>query len=303
MKALLSFLTLVIGMTYQVCSQHIQWDNTIGGSSAETAKSAALTSDGGSILGGISQSGISGDKTGHARGSMDYWIVKLDASGTVQWDKTFGGSGADFFKEVIQTADGGYMVAGHSSSPISGDKTIASKGGNDYWILKLDAGGNIQWQRVFGGASNETMGSVVQTNDGGYMIGGSSESLPGGDKTSPNRGGADYWLLKLNASGNIQWQKTIGGNSHDFLNSIVLLADGTYICGGFSSSNAFHDKTENTNGAIDIWVVKIDANANIQWQNTIGGDREDYISWSDIHQTADGGYLLGGSSNSSMSGR
>jgi len=278
----------------------IQWQNTIGGNSDDAISALHQTADGGYILGGTSNSNISGDKTENGLGSADYWVVKLEVDGSIQWQNTIGGSGDDFLNCLQVTADGGFILGGQSVSNISGDKTENSNGGYDIWVVKLDATGAIQWQKTLGGDSAENLTSMQQTADGGYILGGSSRSNISGDKTENSKGVVDYWVVKLDATGSIQWQNTIGGADHDAPESIILTTDGGYILGGYSRSNISSDKTENCLGELDYWVVKLNASGDIQWQNTIGGSLDDFLF--SIQQTADGGYILGGHSNSNISG-
>ncbi|QQR96490.1 MAG: hypothetical protein IPJ93_07825 [Bacteroidota bacterium] len=153
----------------------------------------------------------------------------------------------EFFDELYsiqQTSDGGYILGGRSNSDISGDKTENSQGDFDYWVVKLDASGNIQWQNTIGGNNSDYLTSIQQTTDGGYILGGYSRSSISGDKTEDNQGPDDYWVVKLDPTGNIQWQNTIGGNSVDQLTSIQQTNDRGYILGGWSLSNISIDKTE-----------------------------------------------------------
>ncbi len=279
----------------------ILWQNTIGGNVEEQLRSIHQTSDGGFILGGYSDSNISGDKTENCfQGSYDYWIVKTDASGNIQWQNTIGGNGYDYLYSIQQTADGGYIMGGTSSSYISGDKTENSNGGIDYWIVKTDATGSIQWQNTIGGNDDDILNSIQQTADGGYILGGWSESNISGDKSENTNGVRDYWIVKTDATGNIQWQNTIGGSTGDLLQAIQQTSDGGYLLGGWSNSNISGDKTENSIGGTDYWIVKTDASGSIQWQNTIGGNSNDQLN--SIYQTSDGGYILGGNSISNISG-
>ncbi len=117
-----------------------------------------------------------------------YWIVKTDALGNIQWQKTIGGSEEDYLQSIQQTSDGGYILGGVSNSNISGDKTENSIGGYDYWIVKTDASGNIQWQNTIGGNNHEEFWSIQQTSDGGYILGGTSNSDISGDKTENSIG-------------------------------------------------------------------------------------------------------------------
>ncbi|MBK7887452.1 MAG: T9SS type A sorting domain-containing protein [Bacteroidetes bacterium] len=278
----------------------ILWQNTIGGNSADVLYSIKQTSDGGYILGGWSYSDISGDKTENSNGEDDYWIVKTDSLGSIQWQNTIGGSEYDWLQTIQQTFDGGYILGGGSDSNISGDKTEGGYGESDYWIVKIDASGNIQWQNTIGGTVWDDLYSIQQTTDGGYILSGNSNSNISDDKTENNIGGRDFWIVKTDATGNIQWEKTIGGKGRDYLYSLDQTADGGYILGGSSQSNISGDKTENRNGSYDYWIVKTDGSGNIQWQNTIGGIRVDRLY--SIQQTSDGGYILGGLSSSNISG-
>lgn len=277
----------------------IEWQNTIGGSAPDEIYSIELTPDGGYILAGDSQSNISGDKSENSKGSSDYWIVKLDASGNVEWDKTIGGSDADWLPKISVTNDG-YYVCGESWSNISGDKTADSKGESDYWILKLDTLGNILWQKTIGGSGSDSFTSMAVTLDGGCIIRGASESNISGDKTENSRGDYDYWVVKLNSSGVIEWDKTIGGSGGEDLKSVIQTIDNGFLLSGNSSSDISGDKTENSKGLVDFWIVKLDNAGNIQWQNTIGGSHMD-IPFA-AYQTADGGYMTGGYSRSDISG-
>ncbi|MBA3647783.1 MAG: T9SS type A sorting domain-containing protein [Chitinophagales bacterium] len=277
-----------------------QWDARFGGSSDDYLNSIQQTADGGYILGGWSQSGISGDKTQASQGSYDYWIVKTDANGVKQWDTRFGGSSDDRLWSLQQTTDGGYILGGYSQSGISGDKTQASQGASDYWIVKTDANGVKQWDARFGGSSAEGLWSLQQTTDGGYILGGESISEISGDKTQASQGDYDYWIVKTDANGVKQWDAQFGGSNQDELNSLQQTADGGYILGGWSGSEISGDKTQASQGSSDYWIVKTDANGVKQWDARFGGNNADGL-WS-LQQTTDGGYILGGTSSSGISG-
>jgi hypothetical protein len=278
----------------------IEWENTIGGNGNDYLYSVRQTSDGGYILGGYSESNISGDKTENTQIYTDYWVVKLDPAGKIQWQNTIGGSGYEYLYSIQQTSDGGYILGGYSDSNISGDKTENRQGNGDYWVVKLDTAGNIQWQNTIGGYYDDYLYSIQQTSDGGYILGGYSNSSISADKTENMQLFNDYLVVKLDAAGKMQWQNVIGGRGNDYLRSIKQTSDGGYILGGYSDSGISGYKTEKSQGVSDYWVVKLDASGNIQWQNTIGGSGDDYLY--SIQQTSDGGYILGGYSNSVISG-
>ncbi len=278
----------------------IEWQNTIGGTGQDFAYAAHQTSDGGYLIGGQSDSGISGDKTENSFGDSDYWIVKLDASGVVQWDKTIGGSDLDEVFSFQLTSDGGCVVGGNSYSNISGVKTENNIGQADYWIVKLDGLGNLVWQNTIGSSDYDGLSYLVEALDNSFYVAGYSDGNISGDKTENSNGGSDLWILKLNSSGSIIWQNTIGGSASDDVYAIERTADGGCILAANSSSNISGDKTENNIGFGDIWVIQLDANGNIQWQNTIGGTAGDAASM--ILQTSEGEYIIGGYSVSNISG-
>ncbi|MBO0361037.1 T9SS type A sorting domain-containing protein [Hymenobacter sp. BT186] len=311
MRTLLSALFFTAGCllsaapqaTAQVPAPVKQWDKRFGGSGNEELKFVEPTSDGGYILGGFSDSPMDGDKTQASRGGYDYWLVKIDAAGTKQWDKRFGGSAADQFASLHQTSDGGYILGGDSFSGISGDKTEASRGINDYWVVKLDASGNKQWDKRFGSFDNDILSSVRQTSDGGYILGGSSNSFSGGDVTQGNpvyRFTYHYWVVKLDATGTKQWDRSFGNDRQSPLEDLQQTTDGGYILGGSSSAGISGDKTQVSQGLDDYWLVKLDASGVKQWDKTYGG--ADGEALYDLQQTSDGGYVLGGISRSGISG-
>lgn len=281
-------------------SGNIEWDKTIGGDESDELKSVRQTADGGYIIGGNSYSNASGDKTENSIGDMDFWIVKIDSAGAVQWQNTIGGNGFDELNELQQTSDGGYILGGYSSSDISGDKTEDAMGNGDYWIVKLDANGIVVWDNTIGGASNDFLYSVQQTTDGGYILGGVSSSIISGDKTEDKIGKEDYWIIKTDANGVIQWQNVIGGSDAEESCRVTQCSDGSYIVGGTSWSNISGDKSENSIGINDFWLVKINALGVVQWENTIGGNYYEYLG--DVQQAADGGFIIGGTSGSGISG-
>lgn len=282
---------------------NIQWDKTIGGSDNDELYRLQQTSDGGYILGGYSASGISGNKTDTTRGANDYWIIKTDAAGNIQWDKTIGGNSEDFLYDLQQTAGGGYILSGASASGISGEKSEAAIVDNnfDYWVVKLDALGNVEWDKTIGGNDWDQPAAIRQTAEGGYITGGTSTSNISGKKTENSRGAYDYWIVKLGASGNVEWDKTIGGNAWDGFSDLEQTSEGNYIISGSSDSPISGDKTQSNkrNGFSDYWIVMLDCTGRLMWNKTIGGKNDDYNS--SIIQTADGGFITGGSSYSNAS--
>jgi predicted secreted protein len=247
-------------------SGNVQWYKTYGGGGSGGGDHIQQTSDGGYIVeGSIESFGANGE---------DLWVLKLDASGNVQWQKTYGGSSADEGRDIQQTSDGGYIVGVHTYGSFGA-------GGEDILVLKLDSSGNVQWQKTYGGSGDDAGGRIQQTSDGGYIVGGSTESFGAGSE--------DIWVLKLDASGNVQWQKTYGGANDEGVKSIQQTPDGGYIVAGATSSFGA--------GSADFWVLKLDASGNVQWQKTYGGNGSDKAK-SNIQQTSDGGYIVGGETSS-----
>jgi hypothetical protein len=287
------------------------WDYRFGGDDYEELFSLKQTADGGFLIGGYSYSNISGDKSEDSRGSNDYWIVKADSLGHKQWDKRFGGFFSDVFSCLSLTADGGYILGGRSNSDSSGDKsqnnwdnTLATF---DYWVIKLDSSGNKQWDKRFGGDENEGLKYLEQTADHGYILGGFSNSGISGDKTQNQWDTTgipwdanDYWIVKIDSIGNKEWDKRYGGTYEDVLYSVHQIPDLGYILGGYSESDSSGDKTQNSWGNNDYWIVRIDEFGNKLWDKRFGGTDRDELY--DIQLTPDGGFILGGETASDSSG-
>ncbi|MBY0486271.1 MAG: T9SS type A sorting domain-containing protein, partial [Flavobacteriaceae bacterium] len=239
-------------------------------SPSEELKSTIETNDGGFLLSGTSNSTISGDKTENSNGGNDFWVIKTNSLGTIVWQNTIGGNLSDEPVSAIQTNDGGYLIAGSSNSSLSGDKTENSKGGFDYWIVKLDSNGNVIWDKTIGGNLDDKIAKIIPTSDGNYVLIGSSKSTISGNKTESNRGEFDIWMLKINSSGSILWDKTIGGNLDDNAYDVIQSSDNGYLIGATSTSTISGDKTENNRGNKDYWAVKLEAdNLSIPENNSL----------------------------------
>ncbi|SRX55878.1 T9SS type A sorting domain-containing protein [Aequorivita sp. CIP111184] len=293
---LAAFTTLIMNAQ----DPQIEWQKTLGGNFSDMGRVAAPSPDGGSLIATSSLSNISGNRTVPLIGITDVWLIKLNAAGNVQWQKAIGGSGSETPSSLESTSDGGYILGVLSNSDSSGDKSENSIGGKDFWIVKLNEDGTIAWENTIGGSEDETAPKVAQTLDGGYLVGGSSFSNISGDKTENNVGDRDYWALKLDSNGIIVWQNTIGGVDLDQLNDILVLSNGNYILGGNSNSNASGDKSENSNGSDDYWIVNLNALGDIVWENTIGGNDGDYLKF--LVQKDSETILVGGNSFSGISG-
>jgi predicted secreted protein len=236
------------------------WDKTFGGSFEDEAYSLIQTTDGGYAIVGETQAWK------HDCG--DVWLLKLDSQGNLLWDKTYGGSGFDGARSLIQTKEGGYAVAGY----------IQSKGAGriDFWLLKLDSRGNLLWDKTFGGSEDDCARSLIQTKDGGYAVAGYTKSY--------GAGGRDVWLLKLDSRGNRLWDRTCGGSGLDQAHSLIQTKDGGYAVAGVNSSKGA--------AGSDVWLIKLDNQGNKVWDKTYGGSKGD-VAYSLI-QTTDGGYTVAG---------
>jgi len=258
-----------------------------GGSGIDESTCVQQTIDGGFIIAGGTTS-VDGDITTN-HGAYDYWILKLSSTGTIQWQKTFGGSGNDNAYYIRQTFDSGYIVAGQSSSD-DGEVTghHGGAGSSDFWIVKLSVSGNMQWEKSFGGSMNDDPAFIEQTSDSGFIIAGDTYSTDG-DVTG-NHGGEDYWVVKLSSNGSLQWEKTLGGSGSDYAQSVRQTTDGGYILSGGSNSTDM-DITGNI-GHGDFWIVKLSSSGTIQWQKSLGGTSDDVGTC--ISLTYEGGYIVTG---------
>ncbi len=253
------------------------WSQTYGGSSNECAYSALETPDGGYALAGYT--------TSFGAGSRDFWLVKTDANGTMQWNRTYGGTGMDAAYSLIKTSDGGYALAGALSYSSLWEPNYFT--GGDFWLVKTDSNGVMQWNKTYGGTGNDIARALVATPDGGYALAGTWNYTTYYGLSYYG----DFWLVKTDASGNMQWNKTYTktgdttGYAADYACSLVTTADGGYAIAGYSVSS------------YDLWVVKTDASGNMQWNKTYGvGAIMDFFGFCSLIATSDGGYAVAGGS-------
>lgn len=265
-----------------------QFKKSLGGSSFDEARAVQQTTDGGYIVAGVTKSN-DGNVTGN-HGGKDFWIVKLSSTGTIEWQKTYGGTGDEVAYAVKQTTDGGYVVVGETGSS-DGDVT-GFHGNLDYWIIKIDGSGTLEWQKALGGTEFDVPSSVLQTPDGGYIINGNSSSYNG--DVAGAKGAYDFWVVKLDATGAVQWKQNYGGSGYEYGNSIQLTSDLGYVMLGHTQSS--DGDVSVAKGHFDYWVVKIDSTGSIQWDKSYGGSGEDYGL--NLSTTGDGGYFLAGNSYS-----
>ncbi len=208
----------------------------------------------------------------------------------IEWEKNFGGSSDEEASAVALSLDGGYAIAGWT---LSDDQDISQNSGDkDFWVIKVGANGELEWEKTYGGTKEDVANSIQATTDGGYIVAGSSQSSDG--FVGANYGYSDFWVIKLDAVGELEWEKNYGGTGVDHLNSIQQTIEGGFIVTG-SASWADSDIGDN-NGGSDVWVVKLDAQGEIEWENNFGGTHVDYAE--SIEQTDDGGYIVGANSMS-----
>jgi len=282
MKKILTFLCCAMAIS-AFAQPVIEWQRVFGGSNRDLGSEIQPTEDGGYIVAGITYSSNSGD-VGPTQGDGDCWVVKIDAIGTIEWQRTLGGSDTDWARAIQQTTDGGYILGGQTESD-DGDVS-GSHGNEDFWIVKLSATGAIEWQKALGGTGNDFFGSVRQTTDGGYFVFGTAGSSNG--NVSGNHGLTDMWAIKLDPAGAIQWQKALGGSNFDGGTDAIQTSDGGFVLTGHTSS--IDGDLSFSLGEKDVWIVKLTAEGATEWSYIFGGNNEDVPA--SIIQTSDGGYVV-----------
>ena len=274
----------------------LEWQKTYGGSEDDRGSDLIQTSDGGYAVIGKSKSS-DGDVLENS-GHEDFWVTKLDASGSISWEYAYGFAGSDTPYSIIQTNDNGYLLTGVldvSASNGQGDRrsnTARRHAGGDYWVIKLNANGLKQWSNYYGGTFTDTAYNAIQTEDNGYIIVGSSDSAD--VDVSNNHGGYDFWVIKISNTGELIWEKSFGGSETDEARAISQTTDGNYLIVGDTRSNDF-DVTKN-NGAADLWVIKITPEGTLLWEKILGGTSFDVGR--SVSKTEDNGFLISGSSRS-----
>jgi len=271
-----------------------KWDARFGGKSDEICYKIFRTPDGGCVIGGISDSGNDGDKTSLQRGSGDYYIVRIDSVGNKLWDKSYGGSGAEIMFAMAVTPDGGILLAGHSASGADGDKTEPSRGGSDYWVVRLDPNGNKLWDKRYGGSGTELLGDARPCADGGFILTGTSRSNASWDKGEDNKSWENGWVVRIDSLGNLMWEETYQSAADMLLWAGMELSDGGFLFGGKAWPDSTYDISEYGNGiaSADIWLARTDAQGVILWDKRYGGASDEGLNY--ILGTSDGGFLIVG---------
>ena len=276
-------------------NNQLQWQKTYGGSDDDRGIDLIQTSDSGYAIIGKSKSNDL--EVSENAGFDDFWVSKLDSSGAIIWEYSFGFAGSDTPYSIIQTNDDGYLLSGVldvSTSNEQGNRNsiLSRHAGGDYWVIKLNASGVKQWSNYYGGSFTDTAYDAIQTEDDGYIIIGSSDS-DDVDITN-NRGSYDFWILKISANGTLVWEKSFGGSEIDEAHAISQATDGNYLIVGDTRSNDL-DISQN-NGAADLWIIKITPEGTLLWEKTLGGSSFDVGR--SISKTQDNGFLISGSSRS-----
>jgi len=230
---LVASLVLLIISTVSASSPSTTGDKLYGGELDDEAAAIVQTGDEGYAIAGTTFS--------YGAGSSDFWLIKTDMDGNVEWTQTYGGAEYDAANAMVQTGDGGYAIAGQTYSFGAGD--------SDFWLVKVDSSGSLQWNRTYGTPTADESTSVIQTSDGGYALAGYS---------TDSYASKNLWFVKTDSSGNMQWNRTYGGSGSDYANSVVQTSDGGYALAGTTSS--FSD-----DGQADFWLVKTDSSGNVEW--------------------------------------
>ena len=291
------------GLSGAILPPLVQWEKSYSGDSMDRLPCLLRTADGGFLLGGHSWSGVSGNKSTPNYGEEDFWVLRLDAQGNKVWEGNFGGSGHDFLWAMHQTPDGGFVLVGQSYSVQDGNKSsprMGNSGAPDFWVVRLDRNGNKLWDKTYGGTWTDMARSVLETSDGGLLVGGSSQSPNDGNKTSALIGYADFWIVRLDAQGNKLWDRSYGGVADDYMTDMRPTADGGFLLAGSSGSPAGDFKGSTNYGGSDLWLVQIDADGNKLWDRAYGGTSDELNAR--LSACSDGGWVLGSNTDSGAGG-
>lgn len=311
MRKLYSSLWL-LGGVISLFGQDVLWQKDLKSSTQDFLSGLSTTVDRQFVVSGSSiqppkLTGVSSDGATKQNNGYDYHLVKLDQQGEEVWEKYFAGNNHDFLVSTASTQEGGFLLAGTSFSMKGQDKKDDAKGGSDIWLIKLSENGEEQWQKTLGTKSNEEARAVIQALDLGYFVAGTREDRQKGF------GSKDVWIIKTDQNGNPTKELLLGGKGLDQVEKMIPTLDGGVLIGVYSRSSAFatenlKDKAEkltyiakesDNEGQGDFWVIKLDKEANIEWQRNFGGAEDDHIRTMVLTST---GYVIGGESRSKKSG-
>lgn len=275
------------------------WTKTLGGSGDDIATAAVATTDSGYVVAGYTNS--VGGYIDRPQGGYDAWIVKLTSKGDLVWSTSVGGSFDDALLSATASQDGGYVFAGYTSSNddiISGFHGPAGAA-PDMWLVKVDSYGNLLWSKAKGGTKNDEAYSITATADGGYAVAGYTGSTDGDLSGTGHYGASDFCIMKLDATGNITWLKTMGGSGDESANAITTTADGGYLVAGYTNSTN-SGWVGTTHGGYDGWMIKLNSTGDTAWTRLLGGSADEWLS--SVITTSSGGYAVAGYTKSNNSG-
>lgn len=263
-------------------SGDIQWKMNYGRKGSETIRDVIETNDDCYIFCGYT---FSEDFEDH-HGGKDFWVVKVDDKGEIIWERVMGGSNYDMPYSIVETKDGGYVVAGYSFSKNGDLAGMENHGGGDFWIVKFDYFGNVLWSKLYGGSSWEEVRQMKETRDRGFILAGVGSS-PDGD-IEEGHGHWDAWLVKLDSTGNLQWEQAYGGSSYDKVFSVYELRDRGFIAAGMTKSD--DGDVEELNGKSDVWIIRTDRYGTLIWEDVIGGEESESAEY--ILKRKDGQFVV-----------
>jgi hypothetical protein len=267
------------------------WAKYFSGQNHDYLSASVATQEGGFLVAGTSYSGKGLDKKEDSKGGSDIWLVRLNEFGDELWQKTLGTSSDEEARSVIQSTDLEFFVAGNVQNSAKG------YGSKDVLIVKLDKNGKEISQSVLGGKGLDEVEKMIPTKDGGALLGVYSRSNTGGSKKTENYSEGDYWIIKLNKDGKVEWEKNYGGKSDDHIRTLALTSTG-YLIGGESRSERSGNKTVGIEEGTDLWLISLNERGEELWQKSYNfGNRDILMGTSVLHSADDKsskGILLGG---------
>ncbi|MFP3591364.1 T9SS type A sorting domain-containing protein [Chryseobacterium sp. SIMBA_038] len=270
------------------------WEKYFSGQNHDFLSATVATQEGGFLLSGTSYSGKGLDKKEDSKGGSDIWLIRLNEFGDELWQKTLGSSSDEEARSVIQTTDLGFFVAGNVQNSAKG------YGSKDILIIKLDKNGKELSQLILGGKGLDEVEKMIPTKDGGALLGIYSRSNAGGSKKTENFGEGDYWIIKLNKDGKVEWEKNFGGKGDDHLRTLALTSNG-FLIGGESRSERSGNKTVGIEEGTDVWLISLNERGDEIWQKSFNFKNRDVLmGMSVINRESDGngkstkGVLIGG---------
>ncbi len=279
-------------LKYNAADQ-LEWSYTYGGLLDDKGNDVIQTQDGGFLIVGESRS--NDEDVSYNGGSYDFWIVKLNANGKIVWEKSLGYLGVDKANAVVETLDSGFLITGvidvTASGGLGNSKTEKHAGG-DYWAVKMSYNGAVQWTKFYGGNLSEIPYDLIQTDDEGFIIIGTSDSNDVDIKE--NKGSYDFWVTKIDKSGDLLWEKSFGGKEIDEAYGITKTNDGNFVVVGNTRSS--DQDVKYNNGDADLWLIKISPNGQLLWEKTFGG--LSFEVGRSIYKVKSGGFLVSGSARS-----